>query len=282
MTAIVWRATVLTLFPEMFPGPLGISLAGKALAIRTVGAGSPGYPGLGHRPPPQRRRHAGRRRSRDGAARRRAGGGDRCGGRFRGSASPADEPAGSAIDPGPVAELAAGPGPLIVCGRFEGVDQRVIGARRLEEVSIGDYVLSGGEIAAMALIDACVRLLPGVMGKLASGADESFSDGLLEYPQYTRPQDLRGHADPGAPAVRRPRQGCGLAPGRGRSPDPRAAARPLGCQRRPKSPKKHDRRVTTAGLCRIAAPNPRNGRIDGRLRSRARQAGARRRWRFSR
>ena len=87
-----------------------------------------------------------------------------------------------------VAALAAGPGPLIVCGRFEGIDQRVIEARGLEEVSIGDYVLSGGEIAAMALIDACVRLLPGVMGKLASGADESFSDGLLEYPQYTRPQ----------------------------------------------------------------------------------------------
>ena len=91
-----------------------------------------------------------------------------------------------------VAELAAGPGPLIVCGRFEGIDQRVIEARRLEEVSIGDYVLSGGEIAAMALIDACVRLLPGVMGKLASGADESFSDGLLEYPQYTRPQEFEG------------------------------------------------------------------------------------------
>ena len=86
----------------------------------------------------------------------------------------------------------AGPGPLIVCGRFEGVDQRVIGARRLEEVSIGDYVLSGGEIAAMALIDACVRLLPGVMGKQASGADESFSEGLLEYPQFTRPQEFEG------------------------------------------------------------------------------------------
>jgi tRNA (guanine37-N1)-methyltransferase len=87
-----------------------------------------------------------------------------------------------------VKELAAGPGPLIVCGRFEGVDQRVIERRNLEEVSIGDYVLSGGEIAALTLIDACVRLLPGVMGKAESGADESFSDGLLEYPQYTRPQ----------------------------------------------------------------------------------------------
>jgi tRNA (guanine37-N1)-methyltransferase len=93
-------------------------------------------------------------------------------------------------------ELAAGPGPLIVCGRFEGVDQRVIEARQLEEVSVGDYVLSGGEIAAMALIDASVRLLPGVMGKLASGADESFSDGLLEYPQYTRPQEFEGRPIP--------------------------------------------------------------------------------------
>ena len=91
-----------------------------------------------------------------------------------------------------VAELARGPGPLIVCGRFEGIDQRVIDGRGLEEVSIGDYVLSGGEIAALALIDACVRLLPGVMGKEASGTEESFSDGLLEYPQYTRPQLFEG------------------------------------------------------------------------------------------
>src|SRR5207302_8041426 len=90
----------------------------------------------------------------------------------------------------------AGPGPVIICGRFEGVDQRVIDARRLEEVSIGDYVLSGGEIAAMALIDACVRLLPGVMGSHESGADESFSEGLLEYPQYTRPQAFEGRPIP--------------------------------------------------------------------------------------
>jgi tRNA (guanine37-N1)-methyltransferase len=95
-----------------------------------------------------------------------------------------------------VVELATGPGPLIVCGRFEGIDQRVIDARGLEEVSIGDYVLSGGEIAAMVLLDACVRLLPGVMGKLESGSDESFSAGLLEYPQYTRPQSFEGRAIP--------------------------------------------------------------------------------------
>ncbi len=105
-------------------------------------------------------------------------------------------PRGRPLTQSRVAELAAGPGPMIVCGRFEGIDQRVIEARGLEEVSLGDYVLSGGEIAALALIDACVRLLPGVMGKLDSGADESFSDGLLEYPQYTRPQEFEGRPIP--------------------------------------------------------------------------------------
>jgi tRNA (guanine37-N1)-methyltransferase len=105
-------------------------------------------------------------------------------------------PRGHPLTQARVLELAAGPGPLIVCGRFEGVDQRVIEARALEEVSIGDYVLSGGEIAAMALIDACVRLLPGVMGHSASGTEESFAEGLLEYPHYTRPQDFEGRAIP--------------------------------------------------------------------------------------
>jgi tRNA (guanine37-N1)-methyltransferase len=105
-------------------------------------------------------------------------------------------PRGRPLTQSQVMELAAGPGPLIVCGRFEGVDERVIATRRLEEVSIGDYVLSGGEIAAMALIDACVRLLPGVMGKPGSGVEESFSDGLLEYPQYTRPQEFEGLSIP--------------------------------------------------------------------------------------
>ena len=95
-----------------------------------------------------------------------------------------------------VAALAQGPGAVIVCGRFEGVDERVIAARQLEEVSVGDYVLSGGEIAALALIDACVRLIPGVMGKEASGAEESFSDGLLEYPHYTRPAVFEGRPFP--------------------------------------------------------------------------------------
>jgi tRNA (guanine37-N1)-methyltransferase len=107
-------------------------------------------------------------------------------------------PRGTPLTQARVAELAAGPGPVIVCGRFEGVDQRVIEARDLQEVSIGDYVLSGGEIAALVLIDACVRLLPGVMGNAASPNSESFSDGLLEYPQYTRPAEFEGRTIPQA------------------------------------------------------------------------------------
>jgi tRNA (guanine37-N1)-methyltransferase len=95
-------------------------------------------------------------------------------------------------------ELAAGPGVVIICGRFEGVDQRVIEGRALEEVSVGDYVLSGGEIAAMVLLDACVRLIPGVMGKIHSGDEESFEGGLLEYPHYTRPREWEGRAIPDA------------------------------------------------------------------------------------
>ena len=105
-------------------------------------------------------------------------------------------PRGRLLTQARVRELAAGPGITVVCGRFEGIDERVIAGRTLEEVSIGDYVLSGGEIAAMAVIDACVRLIPGVMGREASGAEESFSDGLLEYPQFTRPQVWEGRAIP--------------------------------------------------------------------------------------
>jgi len=100
------------------------------------------------------------------------------------------------VDQALVREWAAGPGMVLLCGRYEGLDERVIAARGLLEVSLGDIVLSGGEPAAIAVIDACVRLLPGVMGKLASGADESFSDGLLEYPQYTRPQEFEGRPIP--------------------------------------------------------------------------------------
>ena len=192
----IWRATVLTLFPDMFPGPLGVSLAGKALASGLWALEA--------------------RDIRDSATDRHRSVDDTPAGGGPGMVLRADVLASAidAADPSPdrprllmsprgrpltqalVAELAAGPGPLIVCGRFEGIDQRVIEGRRLEEVSIGDYVLSGGEIAAMALIDACVRLLPGVMGKLASSADESFSDGLLEYPQYTRPQAFEGQPIP--------------------------------------------------------------------------------------
>ena len=176
-------------------------------------------------------------------------------------------PRGRPLTQARVVELAAGPGPLIVCGRFEGIDQRVIEARGLEEVSIGDFVLSGGEIAAMALIDACVRLLPGVMGKLLRGRRELFRR-TAGIPAIYPPAGLRRPADPGHPAVRRPCQGRGLAAGRGRGPDQGPPARSLGRQnRRPKTPKKHDGRVTSRRLCRIRAPNPRNGRINGRPRS---------------
>ena len=192
----MWHATVLTLFPEMFPGPLGISLAGRALAS--------GLWGLDARD--IRAAATDRHRSVDDTP---AGGGPGMVLRADVLAAAIDaaeiaperpkllmSPRGRPLTQSRVSELAAGPGPLIVCGRFEGIDQRVIDARELEEVSIGDYVLSGGEIAAMALIDACVRLLPGVMGKLSSGTDESFSDGLLEYPQYTRPQVFEGRTVP--------------------------------------------------------------------------------------
>jgi len=193
---MTWRASVLTLFPEMFPGPLGVSLAGRALGskiwtleVRDI-----------------RDSATDKHRSVDDTP---AGGGP--GMVLRAdilaaaidAADPAKDrprllmsPRGRPLSQSRVTELAQGPGVLLLCGRFEGVDQRVIEARGLEEVSIGDYVLSGGELAAMILIDACIRLLPGVMGKLASGTEESFSDGLLEYPQYTRPQEFEGHPIP--------------------------------------------------------------------------------------
>jgi tRNA (guanine37-N1)-methyltransferase len=193
---MTWRATVLTLFPEMFPGPLGVSLAGKAL---TSGLWSLEARDI-------RDSATDRHRSVDDTP---AGGGPGMVLRADVLAAAIDaadidqsrprllmSPRGRSLTQAQIRELAAGPGPLVVCGRFEGVDQRVIEARHLEEVSIGDYVLSGGEIAAMALIDACVRLLPGVMGKQASGEDESFSEGLLEYPQFTRPQEFEGRGIP--------------------------------------------------------------------------------------
>jgi tRNA (guanine37-N1)-methyltransferase len=193
----MWRATVLTIFPEMFPGPLGSSLAGKALAA-----------GLWALEPVDIRAHASdKHRSVDDTP---AGGGPGMVMRVDVLARAVDA-AVAADDPRPrlamsprgtpltqhrVAALAKGPGAVIFCGRFEGVDERLIEGRGFEEVSIGDYVLSGGEVAAFVLLDACVRLLPGVMGKEASGAEESFSHGLLEYPQYTRPQLWEGRSIP--------------------------------------------------------------------------------------
>src|SRR5215475_4680016 len=176
-----WRATVLTLFPEMFPGPLGVSLAGRALGS--------GLWALEARD--IRSSATDKHRSVDDTP---AGGGPGMVLRADILAAAIDSadaaslprllmsPRGRPLTQSRVRELADGAGALIVCGRFEGVDQRVIEARQLEEVSIGDYVLSGGEIAAMALIDACVRLLPGVMGEAESAVEESFSDSLLEYP----------------------------------------------------------------------------------------------------
>ena len=191
-----WRATVLTLFPEMFPGPLGVSLAGKALGTGVWSLEARDI----------RDSATDRHRSVDDTP---AGGGPGMVLRADVLAAAIDaaqiaperprllmSPRGRPLTQSAVTELAAGPGPLVVCGRFEGVDQRVIEARVLEEVSIGDYVLSGGEIAAMALIDACVRLLPRVMGKAESASEESFSASLLEYPQYTRPQTFEGRSIP--------------------------------------------------------------------------------------
>ena len=192
----MFRASVLTLYPEMFPGPLGVSLAGKALGeawsleshlIRDFATG--------------------RHRAVDDTP---AGGGPGMVmkadvvARAIDHASPEGDPRprlymsprGAPLTQGFVRELAAGPGAVILCGRFEGVDERLIQARGLTEVSIGDYVLSGGELAAMVLIDAVVRLLPGVMGHAESGTEESFETGLLEYPHYTRPQVFEGLSIP--------------------------------------------------------------------------------------
>lgn len=191
----MWRASVLTIFPEMFPGPLGLSLAGKALGAGLWSLDTHDI----------RDAATDRHRTVDDTP---AGGGpgmvmkaDVLAAAL--DAIPADNidslrprllmsARGAPLTQGRVNALAAGPGAVILCGRFEGVDERLIAARGLEEVSLGDFVLSGGEIAALALLDACVRLLPGVMGKEASGVEESFADGLLEYPQFTRPALFEG------------------------------------------------------------------------------------------
>ena len=189
-----WRATVLTIFPEMLPGPLAYSLAGKALKAglwqleivdirdfarnkhRSVDdAPFGGGPGMVMRPDVLDAAIAG------------AGG---AGPLLLLSAR------GRRLDQSWVGELAALPGLSLICGRFEGVDERVLEARAIEELSLGDFVLSGGEPAAIALIDACVRLLPGVVGRAETLAEESFAEGLLEYPQYTRPQIWNGRAVP--------------------------------------------------------------------------------------
>ena len=194
-TTDIWTAKVLTLFPEMFPGPLGASLAGRALAdglwaleavdIRDFATDA--------------------HRTVDDAP---FGGG--AGMVMRADvvdAAIADAalagaplvyltPRGEPLSQARVASLADGPGLTVICGRYEGIDQRVLDAREVTEISLGDFVLSGGEPAALALIDACVRLLPGVMGAAASLDEESFNRGLLEYPHYTRPADWCGRSVP--------------------------------------------------------------------------------------
>ncbi len=187
---MTWTATVLTLFPAMFPGPLAHSLAGRALddgkwALRAIDI----------------RDHAtDKHRSVDDIP---FGGGPGMVLRADVIATALDAAAGagptiylsargSRLTQGRARELAAGPGVTLLCGRFEGVDQRVIDGRGIEEIAVADVVLSGGEPAALVLIDACVRLLPGVMGAAASGEEESFAGGLLEYPHYTRPAEWAG------------------------------------------------------------------------------------------
>ena len=190
-----WQATVLTLFPEMFPGPLGVSLLGKALAnnlwsleVRDI-----------------RDHGLGKHRSVDDTP---AGGGPGMVMRADVAAAAIDaarpqgkddrrpviylSPRGLPLTQARVRALSQGPGAVLLCGRFEGLDERVIAARGVEEISLGDFVLAGGEIAAMALIEASVRLLPGVLGAAASTQEESFAAGLLEYPHFTRPQEFEG------------------------------------------------------------------------------------------
>jgi tRNA (guanine37-N1)-methyltransferase len=194
---MTWRASVLTLFPEMFPGPLGLSLLGKALQknlwsldVRDI-----------------REHGLGKHRTVDDTP---SGGGPgmvmradvACAAIDAARASHPDVPSiylsprGAPLTQARVRQLASGPGAILLCGRFEGLDQRAIDARNLEEISLGDFVLAGGEIAAMALIEAAVRLIPGVLGAEASPEEESFSRGLLEYPQFTRPQSFEGREIP--------------------------------------------------------------------------------------
>jgi tRNA (guanine37-N1)-methyltransferase len=191
---MTWRATILTLFPDMFPGPLGASLLGKAreknlwsLDVRDI-----------------REHGLGKHRTVDDTP---SGGGPGMVMRADVACAALDaaangtpqiylSPRGKPLTQARVRELSSGPGVTLLCGRFEGLDQRAIEARNLEEISLGDFVLAGGEIAAMALVEAAVRLIPGVLGAEASPTEESFENGLLEYPQFTRPQSFEGRDIP--------------------------------------------------------------------------------------
>ena len=192
-----WQATVLTLFPEMFPGPLGVSLAGRALEDGLWGLSTLNIRDFA----------CDKHRSVDDTP---AGGGAGMVMRADVAAAAIDaavsnapnlariylSPRGAPLTQERVRSLVRDEGAILFCGRFEGLDQRVIEARQLEEISIGDYVLSGGELAAMVLIDACVRLLPGVIGAEASLSEESFENNLLEYPHYTKPRLWEGREIP--------------------------------------------------------------------------------------
>jgi tRNA (guanine37-N1)-methyltransferase len=195
---MAWRATVLTIFPEMFPGPLGSSLAGKALTEGKWALEAIDIRGFA----------TDKHRSVDDAP---SGGGAGMVMRADIAAAAIDaaraampagaptiylSPRGYPFMQEQARELAGGPGVILLCGRFEGIDERVLQARNIEEISIGDYVLSGGEIAAQVVIDAVVRLLPGVAGNESSLAEESFAQGLLEYPHYTRPREWEGRGIP--------------------------------------------------------------------------------------
>ncbi|SDA53073.1 tRNA (guanosine(37)-N1)-methyltransferase TrmD [Mesorhizobium qingshengii] len=194
---MTFKASVLTLYPEMFPGALGLSLAGRALEAGTWSLEAIQIRDFA----------ADRHRTVDDTP---AGGGagmvmraDVLAKAIDHASPPGDarprllmSPRGKPLTQARVRDLAAGPGAVILCGRFEGVDQRLIEARNLEEVSIGDFILSGGEPAALVLLDAVVRLLPGVMGNAVSGEEESFENGLLEHPHYTRPQEFEGRPIP--------------------------------------------------------------------------------------
>jgi len=191
---MTFAAIVLTLYPEMFPGPLGASLAGKALSEGKWSLDAVNIRDFA----------IDKHRTVDDTP---AGGG--AGMVLRADVlaaaidSVADDrpilamtPRGVPLAQGRIRDLAVGPGAIILCGRFEGFDERIFDGRAVEQVSIGDYILSGGEMGALVLLDACIRLLPGVMGAPSSGEDESFETGLLEYPHYTRPVDWEGRTIP--------------------------------------------------------------------------------------